>query len=129
MTDKEYRRITKILNRLWKKWGSSLGFNRWKVKIIFQRELKEDNPKTAATCSAMWEYMDMLLTFYVPVMEDMDERAIEAIFVHECLHGLVNEMREWTPDRMYHEEHVITQLTQAMLWAKYDGRMEEKRKK
>lgn len=122
MNDKEYKRITKIIDRLCKVWLSTLGFSRWAVKVSYFRESKEDQPECAASCHTMWEYQDMLIKVYIPVMEDWEEKKIEEIFVHECLHGLVNEMREWTPDRMCHEEHVVTQLTQAILWAKHDGK-------
>lgn len=128
MDDKEYRRLSRIIDKLGKTWFSTLGFNRWKVKVRLHRGINEDNPKCQAKCHALWEYMDMLLEFWVEALEDMTEREVEEVFLHECCHGLVNEMREWTPDRMCHEEHVVTQLVLALAWAKHDGRQEGKKK-
>lgn len=136
MKDKEYKRISRILTRLQKKWFTTLGFGRWKIRVTLYREPCEDNIRTAGECIANWEYQDVWLKFYVLRLEDMTEKEIEEVFVHECGHILVNETRMWAgpfmtsekrDDAMHHEEHVVTQLTQALLWTYYDGRQEGKR--
>lgn len=127
MIDKEYNRISRILTKLQRKWFTTLGFRRWKIRVTLYREPCEDNLRTAGSCSADWQYQDVWLKFYVLRLEDMTEKEIEEIFVHECGHILVNEMREWQADRMCHEEHVVTQLTQALLWTYYDGKQEGKK--
>ena len=70
----------------------------------------------------------MWLKFYGPKCLDLTEKEFEEVFIHECVHGLVSEMREWSSDKMYHEEHVVTMLTQAICWAKFDGLKERKKK-
>lgn len=127
MTDKEFRRVEKLINRLMNKWKGTLGFNRWKIRVTVYQDYNEDNRDCAAKCNAMWEYQDVWLRFYAMRMVDMSDKEIEEIFVHEMCHALVNQMREWSADKMYHEEHVVTMLTQALMWTRYDGLQEGRR--
>jgi hypothetical protein len=51
---------------------------------------------------------------------------LERIFVHECCHAIVNEMREWSVGHegngvMGHEERVVSHLANAFLWTYMQG--------
>jgi hypothetical protein len=137
MTDKDFKRVSKLLKQLQKKWLASLGFNRWTVKVSLYRTEKEGATNCSAECIVAWEYQDMWLKFYGPVLAEKTDKQLEETFVHECLHGLVNETRMWAKDLnpnevqegMHHEERVVTGLAQAILWARYDGLQEGKRRK
>ncbi len=61
---------------------------------------------------------------------DLPDEELERVFVHECCHVLVAEMREWGPGDMTqaaceislkHEERVVCGLTSAFLWTRKDG--------
>lgn len=136
MTDKQYRGLRRLIDKLCKKWLNTLGFRRWSVRTTIYRVPKEESPDCVASCDAQWEYMNMWLKFYGPKCLELTEKEFEESFVHECIHGLVNEMRAWgdwedgkilkskSDEGMMHEERVVTQLTQAILWANYDGKQE-----
>ena len=129
MTDKEFRRVNRVIKRSINKWLITMGFRRWTVTHTLYRELKEGEPDCTASCDAQWEYQNMWLKFYGPKCGSLAEKELEEVVVHELMHGLVNQMREWASDKMHHEEHVVTQLTQAIMWARWDGVQEGKRKK
>lgn len=54
----------------------------------------------------------------LPVMEELTDDELEEIFVHECGHILVNEMRGDPDDWLDHEERVVSTLTKAFLWVR-----------
>ena len=55
--------------------------------------------------------------------------------IHELVHCLVHEMREWSPTKqendaldkcMAHEERVVTELTDAIIWTYEQGAKDQK---
>lgn len=129
MTDKEFKALSRLIDKIFKRWTSTLGFRRWTIHTNIYRDLKEGSPDTSASCDAQWEYQNMWIKFYGPKLVGLSEKQVEEVVLHEMIHGMVNQMRLWSSSKMHHEESVVTALTQAILWAKWDGVQEGKRKK
>ncbi len=133
MTDSEYAKQKKRLLTLAERWITPLGLKWWKVDLVYARE-SLDSSKPGWYCQAKtsvsWEYLDAKITFAMPDIVDVSDEALEKIFVHECCHILVNEMRMWAAEEiskekmdeaMKHEERVVCGLASAFMWTREDG--------
>jgi hypothetical protein len=69
-------------------------------------------------------------------MNGKSDKRIAEVVIHELVHCLVHEMREWSPERqsgdaldkcMAHEERVVTELTDAIIWSYEDGAKDQKK--
>lgn len=128
MTDSQFDWQRARIERFQVKWLDNLGLGFWKIKLQFYREPMD--VKEGANCTGkadvMWEYMQATLSFYLPGMLDMSDAEAERLFVHECCHVLVHEMREWCQTEnldsdvsakcMKHEERVVCAMTAAFIW-------------
>lgn len=146
MNDKEYNQQVARLQKLADKWLLPLGLLWWKVTFSYVRDsdlpTRGDSNKFSciANTSVAWEYCDANLTFSIKEVLDKKDDELEEIFVHECCHILINEMRQWADDEipvakcdeaMKHEERVVTNLAKAFLWTREagEGKLSERRKK
>src|SRR6266704_788775 len=133
MTDKELAKQKRRIQILADRWLRPLGLLWWRIDIEYSREpIPTVDPDWVcnAKCTAKWEYLRATLAFSMPNIADHDDQELERIFVHECCHALVNEMRMWGPPKlseqeldeaMKHEERVVCALTAAFLWTRKDG--------
>lgn len=133
MNDAEYAVLKGKLEALIEKWREHLGLGWWRCSFVYERngipaEEKRKNDSThlvvAATCDADWRYMEARISFDMTVLQHEDDDVIEKIFVHECCHVLVDEMR-CTGDHTHnidHEERVVSSLQKAFLWVYKAGR-------
>lgn len=116
------------------KWLLPLGLRWWKVKFSYSREPLKSDAAEGRTCLAQtmvdWEYLNATITFDMQAIVEQSDGALEDTFVHECLHVFVHEMRMWAgpvvtdekqEEAMKHEERVVTQLTNALLWTRQTG--------
>lgn len=122
MTDKEYRKQKKRLERFIEKWRTQLGMRWWQITFNYHDEpcVGDGDRPPAARTTVDWDYNRAIIDFYVPeFVKDSDER-VEQIVIHEFCHVLVNEMRQWrgASDALSHEERVVTNLAQAFLWVR-----------
>lgn len=124
LTDKEYREQRTRIRKLVKKWRVPLGLTHWNFDTEYCRVPmgEVDGFRRVATASVKWEYLDALLSFNMLEIRDMDDDRLEEVFVHECCHVLINEMREWdngsVEAKIRHEERVVCTLTNAFLWVR-----------
>ena len=135
MDDAAYNKQKRRLQILAEKWIGPLGLKWWKVDIVYSREPIPSSAGEGWNCigkaSVRWEYLDAKITFDMQAIEGMDDDRLEQLFVHECCHILVHEMREWCQSEglgtdamaaaMKHEERVVCQLTSAFLWTHKAG--------
>lgn len=134
MTDAEYRVQRKRLMLLQDKWHSTLGLRWWNVTYSYSRDPLKSEAAEGRTCLAQtmvnWEYMKATITFDMQAVIDETDDDLEVCFVHECMHIFVNEMRMWAESEMpsgkmdeaiKHEERVVTQLTNAVIWSRKSG--------
>lgn len=141
MNDKEFKEQKRRLLKLVDRWITPLGLRWWKVDIVYSRESlsterhKEDGHICQATTQVDWEYINATITFDIQAISLLKDEELESIFVHECCHILVHEMRMWAlpemsqgklDEAMKHEERVVTQLAKAFLWTREAGVKEGK---
>jgi glutathionylspermidine synthase len=133
MNDKEYNTQKKRIKHLIDKWVPCLGLRWWAFTVAYERgELASHraNFNCLAFTSTAWEYLDGKITFSLSAVANQTDDELEMVFVHECCHILVNEMRNWesrdlTPeqqrDYLNHEERVVTMLAKAFIWTREAG--------
>lgn len=126
MTDKEYKAFTSKVSKLYKKWIKTLGLAAWDISCVTVRGHSGYDDGRQADCRAQWEYRQASMRFYADVMEELSDDEIEAVFLHECCHILINEMHEFGSPKMtdeemtramMHEERAATEMSMAILTA------------
>lgn len=134
MTDAEYAAQKKRIKALESKWDGPLGMRWWEVTDEYCREgLAESDPEKAAQnwkaiarCRIQWPYRKLHVSWDMPMVADLSDDALEEAFVHERVHALVNEMREWSDHpaeiAIDHEERVVCMVTSALRWVHAAGR-------
>ncbi len=146
LTDKQFNRERLRLDALRNKWMPILGLTDsagWDMTLIYHRESSIDEGRSekhalvnsdagyAWAClgkaSVLWQYKRATLRFDVREMEGHSDAFAESVFVHECCHVLVAQMREWCQTdklederataALKHEEHVVVGLAKAFIKA------------
>lgn len=132
LSDEEFERQCNRIRALSDKWRVPLGLDEWHLQFIYDRApLKDDDGKyddeIAGKATVRWEYRRATLTFGILACMDMDDDELESVFVHECGHVLVHEMRNDTAgEGIPHEERVVTTLERAFRNAYEAGRKQGK---
>lgn len=119
MNDREHARHIKQFDALAEKWKFALFLGNW---ALITDHFREGDGKTdaatgktpAASCSADWRYMHVKLSCNCFEFADMPAHEVERIVIHELLHAVVHEMREWSENDdscLPHEERVVSHLT------------------
>ncbi len=106
-----------------------MGLQNWKVDLTYHDgpyviDGAMDN-EAVGSCLARWQYQTAHLQFNTQETAKMDDGDLEQVIVHELSHALVNEMRaqnlpagwSWDKGDTAHEERVVTNITNAILWA------------
>jgi hypothetical protein len=57
-----------------------------------------------------WPFLQATLHFNVPAILNMPDQALRKHITHECIHIVVNEMRERDSGALLHEERVVCTL-------------------
>lgn len=102
-----------------KKWRLPLGLDEWRLTtefvdgaLIVDDELR---PDVAGCANVKWEYRQATLKFNLQQTARFDDDELEEMYVHEAMHILLNEMREYEPGRMGCEERVASSLSFAFM--------------
>lgn len=126
LTDKEHAKELVRINRIACKWKSVLNLHSWDFLISVRRssadmELAEDAapvPKHSAAvgiCKASWKYKHAHIEINGEETIGRPQRTVEDAMLHEMLHAVVHEMREWECGNsdlaLAHEERVVSELT------------------
>lgn len=128
MTDKEYNKQKKRIQLLHKKWHDTLGLSWWRVTYAYSREgigkheaayESESAGMIGAMCETDSNYLTATITFYLPNLAEISDDILEEIFLHECMHILINPMSH--KDKSAEEERVATMLARALAWAYGDA--------
>lgn len=131
MTEAEYNRERARVLRVAKKWKKRILRN-WDVTYAFTPTLEADKQSgwsTAMECSAIWPYRRATVNVALESTKDMDDSRLEKSVVHEFIHAVVNQMREYVPDgcvncgsnrtvsdgALKHEEAVVQNITDIIL--------------
>lgn len=111
MTDAEYREQKDRVHRYLKKWIGPAGFGWWMIDCVWKRQKKDDNEVTAAAdTSAQWQYRQAVITFYLPMFEEMPDERVERLVVHELSHLLVSGLHNFEDDSMREITEYTTEL-------------------
>jgi predicted acylesterase/phospholipase RssA len=124
MTDKEYRRTKKRVEKLIERWRHILWLSQWQVDVTYFREPPAEMNHGDA-CALMditprWEYLRAHLRIHMPQVALLDADDLEKAVLHELLHCVVCEMRTNKSD-VRHEERVVSHLTKAVWAARLTG--------
>ncbi len=146
LTDAEFLKEKRRMDKLRSKWMPILGLTEaacWDITLIYHRAspISEERGgehiqvNSAAgygwSCfgkaSVLWQYKRATLRFDLRDMQGHSDDFAENVFVHECCHVLVAEMREWCLNEsmdsdlsagcLKHEEHVVTNMASAFIRA------------
>lgn len=136
MNDADFKREHDRIEALADRWLSPLGLlSSWTTTVEYFREPLmvhgELSDETVAQAKVQWEYRTATLQFCLPKTATKTDNELEYIFVHECCHVPLKQMREWCQterldrdalDRaMKHEEYVVTSLAWAFIKTRAAG--------
>lgn len=113
------------------KWREVLGLDEWEINLCYRdgQYVKGDggaSDQAIASTDVQWEYRRAQIYFRIDLLADEDDAELEAVFVHEAMHVLLNSQRpingaDSAVGREYErlfEEHTATTLARAFLRAK-----------
>ncbi len=98
MTDKEYAKQKKRVQKYFDKWFDDIGLGWWHVDVAWDRARSEEEPSEAACTSWLWQYRSASITFRLPVVATLDEEKLEHCVVHEFAHILTGSMVQNAPE-------------------------------
>ena len=122
------------IRALQEKWHQPLGLLWWTVHHVYwddRRDYAEHSAKHETTATAnyeestahttvSWPYMEATIHWNLPLCAQVDDAELEKVFVHECMHVHLHEMRAITtcecPYDLRHEERVAVSLQKVIQW-------------
>lgn len=112
---KEKKKIIKYFHR----WTYRLGLNNWERHLYLLSRKKDiakhfenRSPYAVAFINTSWQYMILSVYINMNAIKDLTNFKLEKVIIHELVHALVNEMTEGPK----HEERVVTNITNAIVW-------------
>ena len=124
MNDAEFAKQKRRIQVIFKKWQPILRLTGWEFTWQYHRQCLPDAGPNAprweplGRCTPMWEYKSALVEFVLSSVADLTDDELEGHIVHELVHVLVNELKEYDmerPETVKHEERVVTEVTWAFL--------------
>lgn len=127
MNDAEYERQKARVDALAKQWLSALGLDYWDITLEFYRgrlpsEGEDDGADPLARCKVKWQYLYATISWDLEAVAEESDGELERIFVHECMHVFLHELRHSTDDWLDHEERVAQMLAKAFVWVRNQER-------
>lgn len=120
MNDKKYEQIKKKLKRLVSKWRHVMVLNSYRLDFVWDRSYCRQ-AGVAAEVKCSWTYKTILITFYLPEIEQLTDDEIEGVVVHELshvlLHPVAGDPNDDQPDFNQKVEYATTCVAQAVQWA------------
>lgn len=94
--------IKDLVNKYIKKWTPILGLENQRIKLRWKNErlVAESGLETLMNTLACWHLLQATITMYIPSLKALDKEELELTVVHELLHVVLDEMRE------YDEKHL-----------------------
>ncbi len=117
------------INALSEQWLRPLGLLYWHIVYCWHRGPIDDCEETTgamARCAVRWEYLQAAIHWDLTQVADHTDEELEIIFVHECMHVFLNELRHETDDWLLHEERVAQMLAKAFIWVRNSEREAQK---
>lgn len=128
MTDKEYRKQKKRVQKYIDKWFTAMGMGWFQVTMTWNRERDADNPNTAARTISNWQYRNAEIIWFVPTIPDQDDDFLEGIVVHEFTHVLLSPLLlvDNKEDLPLQHEYATECVARAIQWARKAGAKDAK---
>lgn len=125
MTDKAFKRQKKRVQKYLRHWKVMLGLGVWRIDVDwYDGRLPEtrslnDRDVVLADIHVSWEYLKATMRVNVAAVAGLSDEQLEEVIIHELLHAVVNEMRNYSADDgIYHEERVVSTLTSVIGWVR-----------
>jgi len=118
MTDKEYRDQKKRVQKYIDKWFNAMGLGWFQVDMDWVRAEKTDSSGTAAEVSTTWQYRNARISWYLPVLAELDDDKLENTVVHEFVHILINPLTlvDKSEDLSTQHEYATECIARAFQW-------------
>lgn len=125
MTEKAFKRQKKRIQKCLRHWKILLGLGVWRIDIEWYdgrlTETRTNDPHSTvlADIHVSWEYLKATMRVNVEAVSKLDDEQLDELIIHELLHAVVNEMRNYSADDgIYHEERVVSTLTSVIGWVR-----------
>lgn len=125
MTDKQLKRQKKRVLKHLRHWKVMLGLGVWRIDTEwYDGRLPEtrggdDRNIVLADMHVSWEYLKATMRVNVEAVAALSDERLEEVIIHELLHAVINEMRNYSADDgIYHEERVVSTLTSVIGWVR-----------
>lgn len=116
MTDKEYKATKVRIQKMLKKWRPA-GFGWFHISYSYERE-HDENPRLAAKCDVDWQYKSAHITFFAPVMSELDDERLENTVVHELCHVLISPIQDFSDENTRQmTEYTTSLVADSLIWA------------
>lgn len=120
MKDAEYEAFVAKVQGYFDKWLVILGLGDWRLVYPFYHG-PIPNSEASMDCSAKWEYKSATISISAAENADWPDTRLEWNAVHELMHcltmPLADQADENCPAARMLVERVVTDLTNAVLWA------------
>lgn len=128
MTDKEYRKQKRRVQKYIDKWFKAMGLGWFQVTMTWQRERDADSPNTAARTISSWQYRSAEIVWFVPALVDNDDDFLEGTVVHEFTHILLSPLLlvDAKEDLPLQHEYATECVARAIQWAREAGQKDKK---
>lgn len=102
---------------LGERWVDLIGLTHWEIEYYWHHESIPDYESATMCCAVDWRYMHAGISVCCERCEEIDDKKLETIFVHELMHIFLHETRgDREPDQyLDHEERVATMLATALI--------------
>lgn len=95
-------------------WQTLLGLDHFDIEHVFSpafySEEDVDSVKTVATTVARWQYLEAVITWYLPSAMRFDEDYLERTLVHELCHVLLSPEQADIPTKHHEKLELTTEM-------------------
>ena len=105
------------IETLFEFWRAQLGLDWLTIAVGYSEGELAGEPSTCATTTALWQYRDASLMFYLPACALLDDDELERVVVHELVHVLNNPIETHLKGREEHIEFAAESVTRAIMHA------------
>lgn len=121
MTDKEYAKQKKRVQKYIDKWFKTIGLGWFRVGFEWDRERDDKDSGTVARTYSQWQYKQATITWFLPAVALQPDDELEATVVHEFSHILLSGLAQQTDDDISTKqinEYTTELVANAIMWAR-----------
>lgn len=117
MTDKEYEREKRRVQKILDKWLPPLWLRNWDIEVRWERGAAPDEAKgykVLAQVHTLYQYSNAEMTVWLEEVAKHEDRDLELGILHELCHIILDEMHAYSKDPD-HEERVADHMARALV--------------